>query len=287
MVNTAKKNWLIRTRNNQILGPISLEKVKELIANKLAHPQDELCCGNGYWFFIKETNLIDKYVFGNDVQPFNPIGEAKDVLTKDCAWPSSSLVGLGGGEDVSVGSGSSSSSKPSVILPSNEDLEYPQDHQKNQDSDGPGVAIPNLVDKIDNQGNQYNEEEADDSGQRAYDDITRALKLDQVNELKESSVSSELSAKPKPVAVAPTPEEMRPAVEKMALELELEEGPRIESVRKEKAENINANINAQPRIQKKGSDRYLFAILLAVIIALIGALHFGKRVMMSVIDLTK
>lgn len=76
-----EKNWLIRTKSNHILGPVSKEKVLELYRNGTIKPDDEICSGNGYWFFIREEELVDKYLLGSEVQSFNPISEAKDVLT--------------------------------------------------------------------------------------------------------------------------------------------------------------------------------------------------------------
>ncbi len=75
------KNWLIRTKSNHILGPVSKEKVVELYNNGSVKPDDEICSGNGYWFFIRETDLIEKYLLGDSIQSFNPISEAKDILT--------------------------------------------------------------------------------------------------------------------------------------------------------------------------------------------------------------
>ena len=75
------KNWLIRTRSNHILGPISKDKVLELYHNGSIKADDEVCSGNGYWFFIRESELVEKYLLGSFPQSFNPISEAKDVLT--------------------------------------------------------------------------------------------------------------------------------------------------------------------------------------------------------------
>lgn len=75
------KNWLIRTKSNHILGPVSKEKVLELYQNGSIKADDEICSGNGYWFFIRESELVDKYLKGHISQGFNPISEAKDVLT--------------------------------------------------------------------------------------------------------------------------------------------------------------------------------------------------------------
>lgn len=76
-----EKNWLIRTKSNHILGPISKEKVLDLYKNGSIKLDDELCSGNGYWFFIREEDMVEKYLVGNDIQGFNPISEAKDILT--------------------------------------------------------------------------------------------------------------------------------------------------------------------------------------------------------------
>jgi hypothetical protein len=75
------KNWLIRTRSNHILGPISKEKVLELYHNGSIKPDDEVCSGNGYWFYVREDDLVQRFLLGDETQGFNPISEAKDVLT--------------------------------------------------------------------------------------------------------------------------------------------------------------------------------------------------------------
>lgn len=76
-----EKNWLIRTKSNHILGPVSKDKVLELYANNSIKADDEICSGNGFWFFIREDDMVDLYLKGNKAQGFNPISEAKDILT--------------------------------------------------------------------------------------------------------------------------------------------------------------------------------------------------------------
>lgn len=75
------KNWLIRTKTNHILGPISKEKVLELLQNGSIRDDDEVCTGNGFWFFIREDDMVSRFLLGREQQNFNPISEAKDVLT--------------------------------------------------------------------------------------------------------------------------------------------------------------------------------------------------------------
>ena len=54
------KDWLIRTTENEIIGPVTKEKVVELIETNKLKPEDELCCGNSFWFFVKEKEFITK-----------------------------------------------------------------------------------------------------------------------------------------------------------------------------------------------------------------------------------
>jgi hypothetical protein len=71
-----EKNWLIRTKSNHILGPVSKEKVLELYNNGSIKQDDEICSGNGYWFFVREDELVSRFLLGKEVQSFNPISEA-------------------------------------------------------------------------------------------------------------------------------------------------------------------------------------------------------------------
>ncbi|WP_408099051.1 hypothetical protein ACJVC5_09055 [Peredibacter sp. HCB2-198] len=97
------KNWLIRTKSNHILGPISKEKVLELYKNGSIKPDDEVCSGNGFWFFIREDDMVAKYLYGAETQPFNPISEAKDVITHGQApGPETDDITLVGGISLSM-----------------------------------------------------------------------------------------------------------------------------------------------------------------------------------------
>jgi hypothetical protein len=74
------KNWLIRTKSNHILGPVSRDKVLELQQNGSIRSDDEVCRGNGYWFYLRETELFHRFLIEDEPQPFNPICEAPDVF---------------------------------------------------------------------------------------------------------------------------------------------------------------------------------------------------------------
>lgn len=71
------KNWLIRTKSNYLLGPVSREKLVQLVESGSIAPDDEICSGNGFWFFIKERDYLEKYLLqSSEVQGFNPVSEA-------------------------------------------------------------------------------------------------------------------------------------------------------------------------------------------------------------------
>lgn len=75
------KHWMIRTHTNQILGPVSKEKLTELISKNALKENDEICQGNGYWFYVRESELVNRFIKGNEEQGPNPITETCDVLT--------------------------------------------------------------------------------------------------------------------------------------------------------------------------------------------------------------
>ena len=75
-----KKNWLIRTKNKHILGPISKTKLQELFGLGQVKNDDKVCAGNGYWFKVQEKALVEKFVVNDEVQPFNPVSEVPQLL---------------------------------------------------------------------------------------------------------------------------------------------------------------------------------------------------------------
>ena len=75
-----EKNWLIRTTKNKILGPISRRKVVDLLQKRALTNNDEVCSGNGFWFYIREEPFVKEYIFENVTQPFNPIFEGDEAI---------------------------------------------------------------------------------------------------------------------------------------------------------------------------------------------------------------
>ena len=67
------RKWLIRMSDNKIFGPASKEKIIDLYRDKTISDEDEICSGNGYWFHIRETELLEKYLLGDEEQSFNPV----------------------------------------------------------------------------------------------------------------------------------------------------------------------------------------------------------------------
>jgi hypothetical protein len=125
------KNWLIRTKSNHILGPVSKEKVVELYQNGSIKPDDEICSGNGFWFFIREDEMVEKYLMGTEVQGFNPISEAKDVLTVSSAQSRMSTAET---EDITLINGVNLSilKQPNPQSPPDtESTKNPTDHKEN------------------------------------------------------------------------------------------------------------------------------------------------------------
>ena len=117
-----ERNWLIRTTQKQILGPVAKTKVLEFLEKGALGLNDEVMCGNGYWFSLKEKDLVDKYLLGDIPQGYNPISESKSVLSKrEHPDKTSSLNAspLGKSVDLKI-----ESNAPGV-LPENTDLEYP------------------------------------------------------------------------------------------------------------------------------------------------------------------
>lgn len=116
-----ERNWLIRTHNKQILGPVSKQKLLEFMQKGSIGVADEVTSGNGYWFFLKEKELVEKYLLGDIPQSFNPVSESKSVLvfrknndkttSLNSSPPNNRITDKAPGER--------------VTLPAAEDLEYP------------------------------------------------------------------------------------------------------------------------------------------------------------------
>ena len=116
-----ERNWLIRTFNKQILGPVSKQKLLEFIQKGSVGITDEVASGNGYWFSLKERDLFEKYLAGDIPQSFNPVSESKSVLRyKKDQDKTTSLNSSPPNNRIT-----DKAPTERVILPVAEDLEYP------------------------------------------------------------------------------------------------------------------------------------------------------------------
>lgn len=94
-----EKNWLIRTQQHKILGPVSKEKIIELVQKKSLSPEDEICPGNGFWFFLREKELLNQHLMGDIPPHFNPVSEAPSrVSGHDDDWIESFLKQMENGK---------------------------------------------------------------------------------------------------------------------------------------------------------------------------------------------
>lgn len=138
-----ENNWLIRTKQNKILGPVTKEKVIELLNSGSLTDEDEVCSGNGYWFWVKEKDLVQKYLHDNQKQTFNPVAEAftslaniqvepvtpETILNLKDTGPSTEVNKAPSIPDIPETSNSSESSDSTdeepIIFPEDDDLDYP------------------------------------------------------------------------------------------------------------------------------------------------------------------
>ena len=116
-----ERNWLIRTYQKQILGPVSKQKLLDFIQKGSVGFTDEVTSGNGYWFYLKEKELVEKYLFGDLPQSFNPVSEAKSVLIhKNRQEITTSLNSAPPNNRRTDGFPADK-----IVLPKDDDLEYP------------------------------------------------------------------------------------------------------------------------------------------------------------------
>ena len=118
-----ERNWLIRTTQDQILGPVAKAKVVEFLEKGALGLNDEVTSGNGYWFSLKEKDLVGKYLYGDIPQGYNPISESKSVLSKRENPDKTTSLNNAPANKTQV-LRATSTTNPGIIPPK-EDLEYP------------------------------------------------------------------------------------------------------------------------------------------------------------------
>ena len=136
-----ERNWLIRTTQNQILGPVAKSKVLEFLEKGALGKDDEVTSGNGYWFSLREKDLVDKYLYGDIPQGYNPISESKSVLSKRENPEKTTSINTA---PANSAQDKNKANPPSGISPKDEDLEYPD---SNSDITLVGVSLSKLPSK--------------------------------------------------------------------------------------------------------------------------------------------
>lgn len=117
-----ERNWLIRTSQNQILGPVAKAKVLEFLQKGALGLNDEVTSGNGYWFSLKEKSLVEKYLHGDVPQGYNPISESKSVLSRRENPDLTTSLNTAPANKTQV---LKAAAQTPGVLPANDDLEYP------------------------------------------------------------------------------------------------------------------------------------------------------------------
>lgn len=116
-----ERNWLIRTTQNQILGPVAKQKLLEFIQKGALGAMDEVTSGNGYWFSLREKDLVEKYLYGDIPQGYNPISESKSVLAKREKPELTSSINLSPANKTQ----SQKINPANAALPTSSDLDFP------------------------------------------------------------------------------------------------------------------------------------------------------------------
>lgn len=242
MTEKGERNWLIRTRSMQILGPVSLAKVIELIDKGSLRDEDEVTSGNGYWFCIRETELVDKYLHQSIPQEFNPITEAESVLATPKQVEGIEIIDRREEEDVTPLSA--------------EDLEYPDmDNTLSVDS-GPTEEIeePEIIVADLNDIEEKNE----------VDDLKSISHEIEPPELLESKIDADNES-------SQTVNELEKEVEK-----ESEEPPAI--FQKVASKKSTKKVKPAPRVITK-NDRYLFVLLFLVAGLIFGVIYYYRTIL--------
>lgn len=69
------EHWLVRTSENWIAGPFTEDKLRQLIQAGELQPQDEICLGGGYWFYLHEEQEVRQRLgveLPHEVTPTHP-----------------------------------------------------------------------------------------------------------------------------------------------------------------------------------------------------------------------
>lgn len=253
---STERNWLIRTKHFQILGPVSKNKIVEFIEKGSLSGDDEICSGNGYWFSISESDLVDKYIFGNVPQSFNPISEAATILF---AHPEP--VTSSGGHEL----------QDENTLPAQEDLEFPQ--LEAVASEQEQVAVPEQ------------EQQVDEDQQENTDDHTQAINIEELNlkrrktdenDLQQAKIQAQAVMAELAASCSHQEDETVPGVPMKGDDEEVieEDDDNVEDSAEENILLANKSVS-----KKKTNDYFLYVILIASGAILLFSLYYYSKVL--------
>lgn len=280
------KCWLIRTTQRQLLGPVSKEKILSFLEKGALAPEDELTSGNGYWFSVKEKDLVEKYLLGDIPQSFNPISEAPSVLTaaRDQKEGTASLHPnpVPNKEELKAqAAAQTSSSEEEVHLPAQDDLEYPDlnapidiggDFEMEESSSDDITTVL----KLDNLAKPAVEEKrkpAPQESQRAQliAEVDEEAQLPDQADLEYPDMGMDFSTEES--TPPPQPEELEPAdLESETVEVEADQ---TDKTSKKKAQKRKKKTIEAPQ----RNDRYLFYLLALLILLTVSVFYYYKKVL--------
>jgi len=88
---------MIRTKDFSLKGPISAEAIISMLGIGQLGDEDEICQGNGYWFYLGEEMLVDEFLKRGKHQPFNPVNAVPSPVASESS--SGSIQGTGSYKD--------------------------------------------------------------------------------------------------------------------------------------------------------------------------------------------
>ncbi len=249
----------------QILGPVSIDKVKELMEKNSLRAEDELSSGNGYWFALRETDLVEKYIHERVTQGFNPITEAPTLLAKSNSLPATA-------PKTTEAKVERREEEEDIAPLSDEDLEYPD----MGDMSDIGVSLSDLPDDAND-----DEDERDDMtlvlGNNVLDGLKQEAKPEPVPEAPKPQVKPE---KIEEIPSTPKAEDKKPAkrVEEPAFE---EDQPVLKEAKAKSNPSLKAK-SKKPKSNTKATsknDRYLFILLALFVMLIIGVVYYYKTIL--------
>lgn len=236
------KNWLIRTQGKQILGPVSKEKVIEFFEKGSLNSEDELMMGNGFWFSIKEQELLEKHLFGGVPQSFNPVSEAPSVLSN------------------TTKKSNNKKTDQNLKIPAAEDLEYPSMATENNMNSSTTeitqvMSLKNLRSSMENV-----EEDIEDVGTGILPD-DKDLEYPEMP--KEDKIEEVVKSEPKKVKERNIGKDRQEVLKS----------------KKDLLKNSSREVTVKSNSKKQQNDTYLFYILFIVFLILAGIFFYYKKVL--------